>query len=426
MLHHPAAIERLHTAGKGDGVALDHNIHIQRKSARPLALKHQVAHKAAHHIDGVVHRLHLAPHHRQQMMLDGVKRLAQACADLGRAAVGQIRLIPQLDQVRACNNAGNPPLFHHRNLAPVAVDHALAQRGNRVVGADSHLARAHKTAHRQIAQVVVQGAVGLAAGEHTQQAVAARFAADDGKPFMTPAAHQARRLLDRGVRVQHLRPAHAHDLAHAVRGAACLLHQLHDPIMQFGQRHPVQMSGGGATVTATAQRLRHLAHVHAIGRAARHHLHHVAQVHQQKDGVRFVKIAQARGQRAQFIRKARRGRGGDHHAIAVDVEELAGFEHSLQQLALLSADGVMQKLVDLTQVDAPLRVEQPGQGGGVAVRRRRIGQVAGVFIDAQRQQRRLHGRKEDAVFDQLFHQQRRVGPGGAAPQIARIGRQPAP
>ena len=99
----------------------------------------------------------------------------------------------------------------------------------------------------------------------------------------------------------------------------------------------------------------------------------------------------------------RRG-GRNHHRVAADLQELTALHEDVEQSPLFLGDGVMQKFVDFTQVDAPLRLQQPGQRRGVAMGGGGVGQVAGVLVDAQRQQRGFHRLDKDAVFDDLLDQ----------------------
>ena len=113
-----------------------------------------------------------------------------------------------------------------------------------------------------------------------------------------------------------------------------------------------------------------------------HDLHHVAEIYHNKYSIGLMKIAQPGGQCAQFVGKPMCGGGGNDHTIAGDVEKLAVLHQVLQELALLLGNGVVQKLIDLTEVHPTLRIEQPGQGSRIAMGRRSIREVTRVFVDA--------------------------------------------
>ena len=135
---------------------------------------------------------------------------------------------------------------------------------------------------------------------------------------------------------------------------------------------------------AAAQCARDRAYINRIGRAARHYLDNVVQPNHQENRVCFMKIAQAMGQRTDFITKLWRIRLGQYHSVTSNVEKLALFNQRLLKLALFFAKRMAEELVEDIQIYAPRRLHQPSETSRIPKGRCAVGQAAGVLVNAKR------------------------------------------
>ena len=101
----------------------------------------RIADEAAR-INGIIHAVNLGANALQEMVLYRVERPPQPLRNFSGTPVGEVCLVPQLDQVGAGDDADDLPVVDHGDLPPVALDHALAKGRDRVVGSDCHPPRA--------------------------------------------------------------------------------------------------------------------------------------------------------------------------------------------------------------------------------------------------------------------------------------------
>ena len=304
-------------------------------------------------------------------MLYGAQGGFEAGGDgLGMAA-GQRVGIPQFDEVGAGDDADDTAgRFDDRDLAPVGVNHHLTQGGNGRVRPHADLAGAHETRDRLVAKFVVERAIDFAAGENAEQLfVAVGVGAQHGEAFMAVAAHEFGGGGNGHVGGDALGPPGAHDFLDGDCGAALFLEQGDDAVAHAGDALAAVADGrgGGAHMAAAAQRAGNFAHIHFIGGAARDDLEDVAQVNDHEDGVGFVEVAQAGGERAEFFAEAGGFGRGDDDCVAVNVDKFAVVEQRLQDGALGLAQGVVEELVDDLEVDLVAWFHEPGQGARVPV-----------------------------------------------------------
>lgn len=155
VLHDAPAVPGLHRCVKAIGVALDHNVHVERQGALADDVQHQVADKAADDVDIEVHRIDLAPDQRQQVKLHRVERGAGARVNSSAWRPGRADSSHSLIRLVRCDDADDGAAVVDDGTGPQLL--SIMRRRSTVIevaGAHGVLSGADEAAHGLIAHAV--------------------------------------------------------------------------------------------------------------------------------------------------------------------------------------------------------------------------------------------------------------------------------
>ena len=244
-----------------------------------------------------------------------------------------------------------------------------------------------------------QGPVHRAAGKQTDDLVIA----DDRESLVTIAGHPLGGFLHRKVGFHNLGPRRI-DLRHLERWGDCRGQGGDQFRVRLGQGFAADQGRRRAIVSAAAETVGDLSHIHAIRSGTGDHLNVRTKVHQEEKPVRVEQVAQFVGEGGDLLHAGRGGSLRDEDALTVDVERFDFFHQPVVQPALFFGKRVVEEVRGERQAGALF--QQPGGRSEVARGGSRIGKRPGVFVNSKQEQGGLHRLNGLRTFLQGFHQKR--------------------
>ena len=383
VLAHPPVKGLGQGLGQLDAVALHHEVNIL-----VVAVQQDVAHKAAHHIDG---QGQLAPQIARQLE-NGAGMGREAVAhDLGHVARldgGGVIFLElhgfigkDIDEVGARDHAQHLAMLHDGHKALPRAHNDGRQFAERGIGRQQGRIAQHVVFHRELAQTVQAGA---GSGLRVKDAAAAPRAGHKDRHGL-----EAEMQHDLVRRPYGLVRFHAHGGGGHVVAGRLVLAELaaqiaHNGVVHLVEHHVAHRGRGRIGMAAAAQFRTDRAHVDEFRPAAGHHLNAILHTTDgKKDGELFHFHEPVR-QIGEITEIVFHGRFGNDHGNAVDGIGARRFQQAVQGAHMGAGQLVGGHVVNV--VDPHAAREQPGRAFKVRRRGGAVGKGAGIAVDAEAEQ----------------------------------------
>ncbi len=229
------------------------------------------------------------------------------------------------------------------------------------------------------------------------------------EPLVSHATHPLAGLRDGRVGRDDLGHPPGHNLPDGHRGPDDARQQI-QKFLPDRLQGPVPDEGrGGAGVSAAPEVGCDGRHIYVVGGGPGNHLDVAVQPDQDEEGRRLQKVPQFVGQGGDFLLVVpSRLCAGDNDDMAADAMGGHRFQQPLIKFLLGRGEGIVQELPRKGEV-GPL-LHQPGRRPRIARRRGHVREVARILVDAQEEERCLHGGERHPPTCHLLHQKRRRRP----------------
>lgn len=313
------------------------------------------------------------------------------------------------------DDAHKAPLKDHRHLAQVVLEHDLLHLAHRIIGLHIDSAGIDIVAYGEFAQVVVDGAVDVAAGEHAHQALAIQHR----KALVAVTPHQVGGIAHQHVGLERVHIGR-HNLTNRDGRGDLLLQRGPQVGLHLRQVGVLHQRGRGLAVAAAAERAQQLRHIHGVAGAAGDELHVVLELGQQDAGLGLKGVHNLVDERRELVHIAIEQHAGDGDNAAMHRLDRGACDEPGEHAALLGGQRPAEELADEGHIGA--LAEQPGGGFGIANGGGEVGERARVLVDAHQQQAGAHATERDPLLADARDQQRGGGAHRAALERG-VGRQ---
>ncbi len=369
--------------GELDRIALDRDVDVEA-----LLPQEDVANGAADEIDAV------------RVLADGADRFEGRCepsqprqlvskALLGRGALAGDRA-QRAQEVAPSDDSGDVLVAEDRDSPLTRAREHTLQLGERRVLAGGGDARAHDPLHRRVREAVADRLVEILTRDDADQPA---FLGDEDAALPVPLAkdHRMRHRLFRRDRTRGSR----HHLARPDRLACRLLQALERGGPSFVEREPRDRRGS-LRVAAAPERLGDARGVDLRRTAADHREDAVFHLDEAGEGLAVGEVDELVSEVRDAVDVPRPRDGCHQHLHAADVVRLGRVQQRIEQITLLGRERHVEVRGDEVLIRAV--AQAPRERLGVALRRARIRERAGVLVDAERERRRLERRDRELPF----------------------------